>query len=176
MEENKVEEIKEEISELDKVKAELEDYKKAYTLKLAEFQNFSKRKENELKEFREFAKQDIILKMLDNLDNLERAISASSETKNYDALIEGLNMSVNNIYEVLKNEGVSEIEALGNKYNPYEHQALTTANDKEKENDSVVMVFQKGYKLKNKVIRPAMVVINKIEEIKEEIKEENNNE
>lgn len=180
-EEIKNEEIKEEvkneeISELDKLKLELEDYKKAYSLKLAEFQNFSKRKEKELKDFKEYASQGIILKMLDNLDNLERAITASNENKNYDALVEGLNMSVNNLYEVLKNEGVTEIEAMGQIYNPYEHHALTTMSDETKENNTVIMVYQKGYKLKSRVIRPAMVVINKIEEKIEENKEENSNE
>lgn len=110
--------------------------------------------------------------MLDNLDNLERAIIASNENKNYESLVEGLNMSVNNFYEVLKEEGVVEIKAMGEIYNPYEHHALTTMSDETKENNTVIMVYQKGYKLKNRVIRPSMVVINKIEEKIEENKEE----
>lgn len=167
----KQEEIKEEVenvekeeNELDKIKAELEEYKKAYAIKMADFQNFSKRKEKELQDFKEYAAKDIILKVLENLDNLERAQLATNDTNNMEALIEGLNMSVNNFKEMLKHEGVEEIEAQDKIYDATEHHAITTISDKEKANNTVVFVSQKGYKLKGRVIRPSMVVINKIEE------------
>lgn len=169
--EEKVEEEKEETenvekeeNELDKIKAELEEYKKAYAIKMADFQNFSKRKEKELQDFKEYAAKDIILKVLENLDNLERAQLATNDTNNMEALIEGLNMSVNNFKEMLKHEGVEEIEAQDKIYDATEHHAITTISDKEKANNTVVFVSQKGYKLKGRVIRPSMVVINKIEE------------
>lgn len=165
------EEIKEEVentekeeNELEKIKAELEEYKKAYAIKMADFQNFSKRKEKELQDFKEYAAKDIILKVLENLDNLERAQLATNDTNNIEALIEGLNMSVNNFKEMLKHEGVEEIEAQDKMYDATEHHAITTISDKEKANNTVVFVSQKGYKLKGRVIRPSMVVINKIEE------------
>ena len=131
---------------------------------MADFQNFSKRKEKELQDFKEYAAKDIILKVLENLDNLERAQLATNDTNNIEALIEGLNMSVNNFKEMLKHEGVEEIEAQDKIYDATEHHAITTISDKEKENNTVVFVSQKGYKLKGRVIRPSMVVINKIEE------------
>ena len=165
------EEIKEEAenvekdeNELEKIKAELEEYKKAYAIKMADFQNFSKRKEKELQDFKEYAAKDIILKVLENLDNLERAQLATNDTNNMEALIEGLNMSVNNFKEMLKHEGVEEIEAQDKMYDATEHHAITTISDKEKANNTVVFVSQKGYKLKVRVIRPSMFVINKIEE------------
>ncbi len=159
-----VENVEKEGNELDKIKAELEEYKKAYAIKMADFQNFSKRKEKELQDFKEYAAKDIILKVLENLDNLERAQLATNDTNNMEALIEGLNMSVNNFKEMLKHEGVEEIEAQDKIYDATEHHAITTISDKEKENNTVVFVSQKGYKLKGRVIRPSMVVINKIEE------------
>lgn len=159
-----VENVEKEENELDKIKAELEEYKKAYAIKMADFQNFSKRKEKELQDFKEYASKDIILKVLENLDNLERAQLATNDTNNMEALIEGLNMSVNNFKEMLKHEGVEEIEAQDKIYDATEHHAITTISDKEKENNTVVFVSQKGYKLKGRVIRPSMVVINKIEE------------
>lgn len=159
-----VENVEKEENELDKIKAELEEYKKAYAIKMADFQNFSKRKEKELQDFKEYAAKDIILKVLENLDNLERAQLATNDTNNMEALIEGLNMSVNNFKEMLKHEGVEEIEAQDKIYDATEHHAITTISDKEKENNTVVFVSQKGYKLKGRVIRPSMVVINKIEE------------
>ena len=159
-----VENVEPEENELDKVKAELEEYKKAYAIKMADFQNFARRKEKELQDFKEYAAKDIILKVLENLDNLERAQLATNDNNNIEALIEGLNMSVNNFKEMLKHEGVEEIEAQDKIYDATEHHAITTISDKEKENNTVVFVSQKGYKLKGRVIRPSMVVINKIEE------------
>lgn len=159
-----VENVEKEENELEKIKAELEEYRKAYAIKMADFQNFSKRKEKELQDFKEYAAKDIILKVLENLDNLERAQLATNDTNNIEALIEGLNMSVNNFKEMLKHEGVEEIEAQDKMYDATEHHAITTISDKEKANNTVVFVSQKGYKLKGRVIRPSMVVINKIEE------------
>lgn len=159
-----VENVEKEENELEKIKAELEEYKKAYAIKMADFQNFSKRKEKELQDFKEYAAKDIILKVLENLDNLERAQLATNDTNNMEALIEGLNMSVNNFKEMLKHEGVEEIEAQDKMYDATEHHAITTISDKEKANNTVIFVSQKGYKLKGRVIRPSMVVINKIEE------------
>ena len=145
-----------------KLEAELEEWKNSYTRKLAEFQNFTKRKENEVAEMKKYASEGIIIKLLDNIDNLERAEQASAETKNFDALVEGVNMILRNLRNLLTEEGVEELEAAeGVKFNPYEHQAMMTENVEDLDNDVIVKVFQKGYKLKGKVIRPAMVTVNK---------------
>ena len=163
-EEVKVDEIKEETAEekIVKLEAELQEWKNSYTRKLAEFQNFTKRKENEVAEMKKYASEGIITKLLDNIDNLERAEQASAETKNFDALVEGVNMILRNLRNLLTEEGVEELEAAeGVKFNPYEHQAMMTENVENLDNDVIVKVFQKGYKLKGKVIRPAMVTVNK---------------
>lgn len=158
------EEVKEETPEevIAKLEKDLEEWKSSYTRKLAEFQNFTKRKENEVAEMKKYASEGIITKLLDNIDNLERAEQASAETKNFDALVEGVNMILRNLRNLLTEEGVEELEAAeGVKFNPYEHQAMMTENVENLDNDVIVKVFQKGYKLKGKVIRPAMVTVNK---------------
>lgn len=158
------EEVKEEnpCEVIAKLEADLEEWKSSYTRKLAEFQNFTKRKENEVAEMKKYASEGIITKLLDNIDNLERAEQASAETKNFDALVEGVNMILRNLRNLLTEEGVEELEAAeGVKFNPYEHQAMMTENVEDLDNDVIVKVFQKGYKLKGKVIRPAMVTVNK---------------
>ena len=158
------EEVKEEnpCGVIAKLEADLEEWKSSYTRKLAEFQNFTKRKENEVAEMKKYASEGIITKLLDNIDNLERAEQASAETKNFDALVEGVNMILRNLRNLLTEEGVEELEAAeGVKFNPYEHQAMMTENVENLDNDVIVKVFQKGYKLKGKVIRPAMVTVNK---------------
>jgi len=163
VESQEAEKSAEETSE-DKIKrleAELEEWKNSYTRKLAEFQNFTKRKENEVAEMRKYASEGIIVKLLDNVDNLERAVDASKESQNFDSLIEGVNMILNNLKHLLAEEGVEEIEAAGKEYDPYEHKAMITENKEELDDNVVVQVFQKGYKMKGKVVRPAMVTVNK---------------
>ena len=144
-----------------KLEAELEEWKNSYTRKLAEFQNFTKRKENEVAEMRKYASEGIVVKLLDNIDNLERAVDASKESQNFDSLIEGVNMILNNLKNLLTEEGVEEIEAAGKEDDPYEHKAMITENKEELDDNVVVQVFQKGYKMKGKVVRPAMVTVNK---------------
>ena len=156
---NKEETCEEKIAKLE---LEVQEWKNSYTRKLAEFQNFTKRKETEVSEMKKYASEGIIIKLLDNIDNLERAENASAETKNFDALVEGVNMILRNLKYMLSEEGVEEIEAgEGVEFNPYEHQAMMTENKEELKDNDIVQVFQKGYKLKGKIIRPAMVTVNK---------------
>ena len=163
VESQEAEKSAEETSEdkIKKLEAELQEWKNSYTRKLAEFQNFTKRKENEVAEMRKYASEGIIVKLLDNIDNLERAVDASKESQNFDSLVEGVNMILNNLKHLLTEEGVEEIEAAGKEYNPYEHKAMITENKEELDDNVVVQVFQKGYKMKGKVVRPAMVTVNK---------------
>jgi len=163
VESQEAEKSAEETSEdkIQKLEAELQEWKNSYTRKLAEFQNFTKRKENEVAEMRKYASEGIVVKLLDNVDNLERAVDASKESQNFDSLIEGVNMILNNLKHLLAEEGVEEIEADGKEYNPYEHKAMITENKEELDDNVVVQVFQKGYKMKGKVVRPAMVTVNK---------------
>ena len=166
VENQETEKIAEETSDncedkIKKLEAELQEWKNSYTRKLAEFQNFTKRKENEVAEMKKFASEGIIVKLLDNVDNLERAVDASKESQNFDSLVEGVNMILNNLKNLLAEEGVEEIEAAGKEYDPYEHKAMITENKEELDDNVVVQVFQKGYKMKGKVVRPAMVTVNK---------------
>ena len=163
VESQEAEKSAEETSEdkIQKLEAELQEWKNSYTRKLAEFQNFTKRKENEVAEMRKYASEEIVVKLLDNIDNLERAVDASKESQNFDSLIEGVNMILNNLKNLLTEEGVEEIEAAGKEYDPYEHKAMITENKEELDDNVVVQVFQKGYKMKGKVVRPAMVTVNK---------------
>jgi len=157
--ENKEETCEEKIAKLE---LEVQEWKNSYTRKLAEFQNFTKRKETEVSEMKKYASEGIIVKLLENIDNLERAENASAETKNFDALVEGVNMILRNLKYMLSEEGVEEVEAgEGVQFNPYEHQAMMTEEKDDLDNDVIVQVFQKGYKLKGKIIRPAMVTVNK---------------
>lgn len=144
-----------------KLKIEIEDWKNAYQRKNAEFQNFTKRKEKEQEDLRKFAAEKVILKVLEAIDNLERGISASSETKDFDSLVKGVEMTLGQMHNIMNSEGVEAIDAEGKEYDPYLHQAIMTENVEDVEDNKIIMEVQKGYKMHGKVIRPSMVKVCK---------------
>ncbi|MFO5067337.1 nucleotide exchange factor GrpE, partial [Salmonella enterica subsp. enterica serovar 1,4,[5],12:i:-] len=77
---------------LEKLKAEVEEWKNSFLRKQAEFQNFTKRKEKEVEELKKFSSEKIITQFLGSLDNLERAIESSAESKDFDSLLKGIEM------------------------------------------------------------------------------------
>ena len=154
---NEVEALQEENG---KLKAEVEDWKQSYLRKQADFQNFTKRKEKELEELRKFASEKIITKLLDGVDNLERAITASSETKDFDGLVKGVDMILTQLKGIMESEGVEAIKAEG-KYDPMFHHAVMVEDNPEYQDDEIVLELQKGYTMKGKVIRPSMVKVCK---------------
>ncbi|WP_300342011.1 MULTISPECIES: nucleotide exchange factor GrpE [unclassified Fusobacterium] len=164
--EDKVEECKSEDilslkdEEIGKLKAEVEDWKQSYLRKQAEFQNFTKRKEKEMEELRKFASEKIVTKLLDGLDNLERAISASEATKDFDGLVKGVDMILGQLKGIMESEGVEPITAEG-KYDPVYHHPVMVEDNQEFEDDHIILELQKGYTMKGKVIRPSMVKVCK---------------
>lgn len=147
---------------LNKIEEEVEEWKQSYMRKQAEFQNFTKRKENELAELRKYAAEKVILKVVEAVDNLERGMAASAETKDFDSLVKGVEMTLNQMHGIMNAEGVEAIDAaVGTKYDPYVHQAVMTEASEEVEDDCIIAELQKGYKLKERVIRPSMVKVCK---------------
>ena len=94
------------------------------------------------------------------MDNLERAVEASSETKDFDGLVKGVEMIIRGLKDIMTSEGVEEIKAEG-KYDPQYHHAVSVENDENFKEDEIIRVLQKGYIMKGKVIRPTMVTVKK---------------
>lgn len=117
---------------------------------LADYANLEKRIDKEKEDFVKFSNALLLRKLLDVLDNLERA---ESFLKN-----EGLTLAVNQFRQVLKSEGVEEISALNKKFDPEKMECIETL---EGEKDRVLEVLQKGYLLNQKVLRPAKVKVGK---------------
>ena len=157
------EEMQEESLEdkINKIEEEVEEWKSAYLRKQAEFQNFTKRKERELEELRKYAAEKVVVKVLDAVDNLERAIAASSESKDFDSLVKGVEMTLGQMHGILNAEGVEAIESVGKEYDPHQHHAVMTEACEDMDDNHVLMELQKGYKMKGRVIRPAMVKVCK---------------
>ena len=146
--------------ETKKLKDEIETLKNDYLRKQAEFQNFTKRKEKEVEELKKFSSEKIITQFLGSLDNFERAIESSIESKDFDSLLKGVEMIVRNLKDIMTSEGVEEISTEG-AFNPEYHHAVGIEASEDKKEDEIVQVLQKGSMTKGKVIRPAMVIVCK---------------
>lgn len=125
----------------------------------ADFENYKKRQEKKKKEFIEFANEELLNDLLSVVDNLERALDSTKNEKNAKAIKEGIKNTLKGFYNILKKEGVIPMKSVGHKFDPYRHQAvMKTETDKHSE-DIVTEEFQKGYYMKSKVLRPAMVKV-----------------
>ncbi|MBQ3298380.1 MAG: nucleotide exchange factor GrpE [Bacilli bacterium] len=126
----------------------------------ADLINYRKRKDEETANTLKYANGDIIKDLLNVSDNLERALKnkdVSDELKKY---LSGFEMIYENLKTILSNYGVSEINRVGEVFDPNLEQALMTECVEDKDDDIVLEVLLKGYKLKDRVIRPASVKIN----------------
>lgn len=147
--------------EKEALKKEAEEYYQRYLRTQADFDNFRRRARQEREEFAKYASQSLIEGLLPILDNFERAIQSSREQqKDFDALAKGVEMIARQLLQLLEGEGLKEIEALGQPFNPELHQAVMTVEAEEGTGSgTVVEVLQKGYMLKERVIRPSMVKV-----------------
>lgn len=128
----------------------------------AELINYRVRKDEETSSILKYCNEDLIKEIIPTIDNFERAIKleredASDDMKKY---YEGVHLIYASLTETLNKFGVTEINRLGEIFNPNEEQVLLTDTVEEKEDEEVLEVLLKGYKLKDRVIRPASVKIN----------------
>lgn len=143
-----------------KLEEEVKSSEDKYLRLYAEFENFKKRKNQEIETNNKYKSQKIVSEILPSLDNLERALQSTEETEATTALLKGVQMVYEGLQHALKSEGVEVIEPTGEVFDPNYHQAVMQEEDSEKESGIVLDTFQKGYKLKDRVIRPAMVKVN----------------
>jgi molecular chaperone GrpE len=122
----------------------------------ADFDNFRKRATREREEFVTFANERLVKELLPILDDLERALVAATEHQEA-ALEDGVRLVYQSLAGLLSRQGLEEIDAAG-KFDPHVHEALLS-QPSEAEEGSVIDVVQKGYKLGDRVVRPARVVV-----------------
>ena len=126
----------------------------------AEFDNYRKRTLKERMELIKTAGEDILINFLPVIDNLERAKKSIDDAKEIAPIKEGVDLIYKNIFDFIKQRGIKEIEAVGKEFDTDLHEALTKIPVKsKKEKGKVVDVIEKGYKLNDKVIRFAKVVV-----------------
>jgi molecular chaperone GrpE len=155
-------------SELRKVNEQAKDCDDKYLRALAELDNQRKRSMREKEELQKYANERLILEILPVIDNFERAIDAGKQADNVAQMVDGVRMILKQLREILEKEGVAPFESLGEKFDPYKHEALLAIESKEHEPYTVLEEIQKGYTMKDRVIRPAKVTVSKKEEEKKE--------
>ena len=149
--------LQEKIEKLEEeVKASEDKYLRLY----AEFENFKRRKNQEIETNNIYKSQKVITEILPSLDNLERALQIDSDNEEVKALRKGIEMVYEGILNALKTEGVEVVETENVQFDPNIHHAVMQGEESDKESGVILDTFQKGYKLKDRVIRPAMVKVN----------------
>ncbi len=154
VEETQTPQIQEKIEEQQKI---IDDYTNTLKHLQADFENYVKRIEKEKQHLTEYANHKIISKLLNVADDFEKALEVMKD-KN-DEITKGIEMMHKNFHKLLHEEGVKPIHAMGNKLDPYKHEVIDIVEGKE--DDIVVGELQKGYMIKEKVLRPSKVRISK---------------
>ena len=160
-EDNAIEELK---AQLKQEKEKSDEYYEHLKRNMAEFDNFKKRISKEKDMMYNTISADIVSELLPILDNFERAIKLDDNdlTDELSKFLAGFKMMYASLNEALKKFGVEEISRIGEIFDPSQEQALLTDSLEDHQEDEVLEVLLKGYKLKDRVIRPASVKINQI--------------
>lgn len=153
----KVQELEAEIERMKAEKAELND---RFLRLFSEFDNYKKRVSKEKLDLIATASEKVLVSLLPIIDDFERAIAANEKADNIDSIKEGFNLIYNKLLQMMKRFDVEEIQAKGEEFNTDFHEAVTHfPAQKEEDKGKVIDVTEKGYKLKDKVIRYAKVVV-----------------
>ena len=153
---NSNDELKSLKEKLAKQKEDLEDKDDRIKRLMAEFENFKKRSDKERTGLYNSVMGDVITSLLPVLDNLEKAAKTETKDEQYKS---GIEMVVNQFKDVLKNNGVTEIEAVGKKFDPSLHEAVSLVQDANLGEKEVKEEFRKGYMIGDRVLRHSLVVV-----------------
>lgn len=144
--------------EVEALRAELEQTRAQFLRARADYQNLERRSQEERREFGRYQITSMVLNLLPVLDDLERALEVGDQTIDgaATAWLEGVQLVQQKFRGVLEAAGVTEIEAMGQPFDPERHEAVTTAPGPD---GQVIEVMRRGYMLQDRVIRPASVVV-----------------
>ena len=149
---------------IEKIKAIQEESKKNYNLFLrseADSENMKKRNKKEKEEWIKYANEKLIKELLPVLDNLDNAISHSEDENSFQALREGVELTLKGLKDTLIKSGLEEVKTQDESFDPSFHHAVSQLEDEEVEPGVICQELQKGYTFNQRLIRPAMVVVSK---------------
>lgn len=150
--------------EFAKFKAEYQERYDQMLREIAEFDNARKQAERRARRAEEsskYAVEGVINDIFPIIDSVERAIESTNESKDFDALSEGIQLIHKQLLDSLQRRNVNPIEAMGENFDPYRHEAIGHVESEEVPENAVIEEFQRGYTLHDRVVRPSMVSVSK---------------
>ncbi|EKN64228.1 nucleotide exchange factor GrpE [Schinkia azotoformans] len=160
IQEEEVNEVSPEQLEIQRLQQELDDRQSRLLRLQADFENFRRRVRLDQEAAAKYRAQSLIENILPALDNFDRALNIEAKEEETLQLLKGVEMVYRQLLDALKTEGLDIIDAVGKEFDPNFHQAVMQVEDSNYESNIVVDELQKGYILKDRVIRPTMVKVN----------------
>jgi len=157
------EELSEEelIEKLADAEAKLADHWDLVVRTKAEIENVKRRAQRDVENARKYSVEKFASDLLPVVDSLEQGIETSKNTQDISALREGMEMTVKMFISTLEKQGLIQVHPTGEKFNPEFHEAMSMVESDEIDTDHVITVFQKGYQLNGRLVRPARVVVSR---------------
>lgn len=158
--ENVIEEIDPKDQKIDELQQLADENEEKYLRLYAEFENYKRRiqKENEIN--KTYQSQRVLTDILPAIDNIERALEIEGEDETFKSLQKGVQMVHESLINALKDNGLEVIKTEGEAFDPNIHQAVVQDNNPDFKSEEITQELQKGYKLKDRVLRPSMVKVN----------------
>jgi molecular chaperone GrpE len=147
--------------ELEQMKREAADNYDKYLRAAAEMENYKKRAAREKADAINYGNETLIRDILPIVDSLERALDHSSNSKDFDSFVEGLNLIYDKLLGVLEKNGVEKIDAVGKDFDPHFHEAVLQVKSADVDDNKVVEKFENGYLLNDRLLRPVKVSVSK---------------
>lgn len=145
--------------ETDNYRAKWQETQDLYVRLMAEFDNFRKRSRREMDAFREYASETVLSALLPVLDDFGRTLTAMEKTDNLASIKAGISLVTEKLHKTLEKEGLNEIKATGTPFDSSLHEAIHSIEVEEGKKGTVLEEVEKGYRLKDKVIRYAKVIV-----------------
>lgn len=160
IEDSNSEEVEEEKDPVELLEEKLEKEENKYLKLYAEFENYKRRSREEAERTNKYKNQSLATDLLSVLDNLERALQETGDSESFESLHKGVEMIYKDFLNKLEANGITQIQALDEQFDPNYHQAVMAESKDGVEAGIVIEELQKGYLLKDRVIRPSMVKVS----------------
>ncbi len=147
--------------EFEKLRADYDKLKNDFLYLGAEFENYKKHSIKERSELSRYGGERIVRDLLEVVDNFERALAAAQTSENKENLQDGLVLIYRGLQSLLNKHGVQEVDPMGQPFDPNSHDALTSEETDEYPPGTVIRVFKKAYRMHERLLRPAQVVVAK---------------
>ncbi|MED3563703.1 nucleotide exchange factor GrpE [Bacillus sp. MUM 116] len=148
------------LKDIEELKNKLDEADNRYLRLQADFDNFRRRSRLDQEASEKYRAQKLVTDLLPALDNFERAMKVEVDNEQTKSLLQGMEMVYRGILDALKKEGLEPIEAVEKEFDPHMHQAVMQESNENYGSNIIIEEFQKGYLLKDRVIRPSMVKVN----------------